>query len=163
MFASVPVLSEVKDAHNDLNQKGMFYELSPKLKHGHWRGMRYLSSNQNARFHSPIHTFSSALNAVKRNMFVLGLRMFLIESFPGFLECTTEKKILHKLLHAKTNLPLGAHIFVSRVCTYSAQCTHCPVHIVDILCTLGRVQCIVYCEWAFWPPPDIGLGIDVQG
>ena len=35
MFASVPVLSEVKDAHNDLNQKGMFYELSPKLKHGH--------------------------------------------------------------------------------------------------------------------------------
>ena len=141
--------------------------------------MRYLSSNQNARFHSPIHTFSSALNAVKRNMFVLGLRMFLIESFPGFLECTTEKKILHKLLHAKTNLPLGAHIFVSRVCTYSlecsycllhilhsaytAQCTHCPVHIVDIQCTLSRVQCIVYCEWAFWPPPDIGLGIDVQG
>ena len=83
------------------------------------------------------HTFSSALNAVKRNMFVLGLRMLLIESFPGFLECTTEEKILHKLLHAKTNLPLGAHIFVSRVCTYivssahtvqsvhTAQCTHC--------------------------------------
>ena len=82
------------------------------------------------------HTFSSALNAVKRNMFVLGLRMLLIESFPGFLECTTEEKILHKLLHAKTNLPLGAHIFVSRVCTYSLQCTHCPVHVVDIQCTL---------------------------
>ena len=114
------------------------------------------------------HTFSSALNAVKRSMFVLGLRMFLIESFPGFLECTTEKKILHKLLHAKTNLPLGAHIFVSRVCTCSLYCTYCTVHTLPSAHSghavhLGRVQCIVYCEWAFWPPPDIGLGIDVQG
>ena len=68
----------------------------------------------------------------------------------------------------------GMHIY-SFQCTYSAKCTHCPVHtlhsahtahtlhIVDIQCSLNRVQCIVYCEWAFWPPPDIGLGIDVQG
>ena len=33
IFASVAVLSEVKDTHNDLNERGMFYDLLPKSKH----------------------------------------------------------------------------------------------------------------------------------
>ena len=159
IFASVAVLSEVKDTHN-LNEKRMFYDLSPKSKH-EWSLMRHEIFIIKSKCKIPFtHTFSSALNAVKRNMFVLGLRMLLIESFPGFLECTTEEKILHKLLHAKTNLPLGAHIFVSRVCTYivssahtvqsvhTAQCTHCTVHTLHTAlpnnCTLYTNKCLLY-------------------
>ena len=78
--------------------------------------------------------------------------------------CYMPKRICHSVhtfsCPGYAHIVYGAH---TAQCTYSAQCTYCTVHIVDIQCTLSRVQCIVYCEWAFWPPPDIGLGIDVQG